>query len=493
MRLKPLDRAYKHRDATQLTIKDLQEMAEDFRNMEEEAAEIQQRIEDLQREQTVNEIKIAILETLADNFTEETKEGMLDAIHALRDYVADHPQTIHEFLTNPDLPKILEEIREGVVQRLQNDSKQPQKGPVPEGAPIWENDFMPIYNGDIVREFVQLTKGDFQPIEDESGHKVLTADTKKGPLAIIDPNGNSAFLESFGPLAIKLFDAGLTTFTNSNHYDKGPATNVRVDIDFLRFAEDQRRSVTAPEDATEEEKTKAKNRRNDFINEINRNLTDLSNFRWPLAGGRGDKLGIVQTSHWVRNNYITFFIDQGFADLVKQSGIIAQWPVSLLKISNKDPNAYKLGRAVANYHSNDRNAERGQESTLSVKSMITYAPTIPTFEHLRTLSKKGRDWRQKIKKPLEDCFSEFMHVGYWVNWQYRNPKTGDTYDQEQAARLPASDYEILMVDYTVKDAPNQDARRGRKLEERKKRQEAAEAAGKTPKKRGRPKKSAESV
>lgn len=361
---------------------------------------------------------------------------------------------------------------------------QPKAGRTPTVAPIWENDFMPVYNGDFVRDFVELKKSDFEKIEDENGKPILTAETPKGQIQLIDSEGNSVFLESFGPLAVKLFDVGLATFTYNNHYDKGPAANVRIDVDFLKFAEDQDRDITAPTDATEEQKQLAKGRRDKFIHEINQNLTDLSNFVWPLPGGPGNQIGILQKTHYVRNNIITFYIDQGFADLMKKAGIIMQWPAALLKTDNKDPNAYKLGRMIANRHSNDRNAERGIESTLSIKSMLKHAPAIPTFEHLRSLSKQGRDWRQKIKAPLEKSFTEFKRVGFFKNWQYRDPRTGKTYTPEQATSLSLSDYETLMVDYTLENVPNQDERRARRIEERKKRQEAAEATGKTRKKPG---------
>lgn len=126
---KKLDRAYRHKNVQDLTSKDLQEMAEDFRDMEKERARLKNRIEDLQKQRKANEIKLALLESIAE-YAGEAIEGMKAAVDALAEYAHEHRQTVHEFFTSPDLPENLAQIRNRALEILQERSAQEEPGAV---------------------------------------------------------------------------------------------------------------------------------------------------------------------------------------------------------------------------------------------------------------------------------------------------------------------------------------------------------------------------
>lgn len=432
--------------------------------------------------------------------TEGAKEGVIAFLNAFIKYSKARKGTVHELFTDPNLPEILEQIRDkakaefvsiakkyGVEVTQETGRPRPITEEIISGEMMAKGKFHAVYNGELVREFARLKKTDFTEIEYDD-RSILTADTKNGPIRLINPDEMySKFIESFGPMALKLFFMGLVGLARKNYYDKASAKNLRIDLSFSDFAKAQNRNIEAAPNASPEEKKKAQNRRKDFINEINRNLTDLSHFSWQIEGkGKYRKIGILQTSHRIENNTITFYFDQGFADAIRIDGIMTQSPTALLYTDNRDPNAYKIGLYVANHHGNDRNAARGTESTLSIKSLISAAATIPTFEELR--SQGRRDWKVKIKKPLERSLNDFIRVDYLEKWEYRHPRTGKRYTEEKAEELSAATYEELMVDYTVKNAPDMKERRERREQERREREQKQIEAGLQPKRRGRPKK-----
>ena len=298
------------------------------------------------------------------------------------------------------------------------------------------------------------------------------------------------FLENCGPMQAKLVIAGLMVFAANNHYDHGDARNTLVELNLYDFATKNERNIVADPDASDEERELARNRCKDYKHELRGTLQDLANMEWYFTAYGGDfrRVGIIQPSFSVTNGIIRYRFDQEFANMLKYSGYIEQRPIALFNIKNSMPNAFRMALKVATHHSNDRNAARGTESTLSVRKFIEYAPMIQTFEELR--SKGRKDWRKQIKERLETNFEEFKRADYWERWEYRDPRTGATYNAETAAKLPAAGYEALMVDYVVKDAPDQTERRARRAAERKEREAQAIAEGKTPKKRGRPRKTA---
>ena len=153
---------------------------------------------------------------------------------------------------------------------------------------------------------------------------------------------------------------------------------------------------------------------------------------------------------------------------------------------NYKTNAYKIGLEIAKHHSIDNNAAAGTESTLSVKSLLSYAPDIPTYEKLKEQGQ--RNWKDKIKKVLDESLNYQVTGGLWEKWEYRDPVTDKTYTPETSQPLTWAKYSRLMVDFIMKAAPDQTERRKKRAERK---AQAAIDAGKIRRKRGRPRKNPE--
>ena len=161
-----------------------------------------------------------------------------------------------------------------------------------------------------------------------------------------------------------------------------------------------------------------------------------------------------------------------------------QFPRALFAHDNRKPNAYNIGWKIAFHNGLDQNHAAGTECTLSVKSLLEAAPEIPTIEAIK--ARGQRNWKDKIKKPLEIALDENITVGYLSKWEYRDPNTGDTYTAETSKNMTWAQFSRLVVDWVMIDAPEQTERREAKAEAA--RLAAIEAEKPIKKKRGRPRK-----
>ena len=112
---------------------------------------------------------------------------------------------------------------------------------------------------------------------------------------------------------------------------------------------------------------------------------------------------------------------------------VMQHPTALLAVDNRNPNAYVLGFKIAQHNSMDNNAARGTNNTLSVESLLAAAPEIQNIDDLK--AKGQRNWKDKIKRPLENSLNELINVNVLSKWEYRDPTTGTTYTPETAQPL----------------------------------------------------------
>lgn len=113
---KKLDRAYRHKDVQDLTSKDITEMLEDYRNMKAEQEELDAELLRLQRKQTALYVVQAIVESVGASG--DMKAGTITALDAFKEYAEKHDGTVRGFFRDPDLPEILQKIRDRAVQLL---------------------------------------------------------------------------------------------------------------------------------------------------------------------------------------------------------------------------------------------------------------------------------------------------------------------------------------------------------------------------------------
>lgn len=361
------------------------------------------------------------------------------------------------------------------------------------GGSITENLFysayFPMLNGTLTNGLMPLTKRDFKPVELT---KTATFTTDSGVKFTIE---NFDKFQTWGVSTKKMFHAAIAYLTSANYYrGNDGAINPTVEISVIDYGEACKNQLTPRVMATPEEQAEeirlVEGRIKEFKKSVRKDLSDISSILITGEETRGKKKYDYQamriiSSHSIRKDTIRINFDVDAARYLVNAYIM-QFPRALFAHDNRKPNAYNIGWKIAFHNGLDQNNAAGTECTLSVKSLLEAAPEIPTIEAIK--ARKQRNWKDKIKKPLEIALDENITVGYLSKWEYRDPKTGQTYTAETAQPLSWTQYYRLMVDFAVIDAPDQTERRAARAAEK-----AAAAALKEQnrKKRGRPPKKKE--
>lgn len=381
--------------------------------------------------------------------------------------------------TTPDVAELLEALISGLES-----SKTATEG----GAgDLLTRAYLPMLNGSLNSDFMQIaTKG----MEADTFTKTATFTTSDGHKFSIE--NFDKLQASLGTPARKLFDTAVMYLTDTNFY-RARAKNITptVEIPLVEYGEACGYELTARVMETDEEQKKenerARQRLKDFKKDVRANLTDLSSVLWSGEETKGRNRGDYRemriiSSHSITKGVIRINFDIDAAAYLVNSYVM-QYPTALLAIDNRRANAYVIGRKLAFHNSNDQNRAGGTDCTLSVRSLLAVAPDITTYEELK--ARGQRNWKDKIKRPLEAALDEVLAVGVISRWEYRDPKSGETYTAEAAQPLTWGQYSRLMVDFAMVDAPEQTERRAAIAAA--KAQKAADKE-KTRRKRGRPRK-----
>ena len=292
-----------------------------------------------------------------------------------------------------------------------------------------------------------------------------------------------------GTSAKKVMDTATAYLTTSNYY-RTDHVNPTAVIDLMDYWRAQGLHVDPQPMDTEEEQRAEQTRVAETIKKLKQalkaDLVRLEGLEWKGQGtgrNRGDyeKLHFI-SGHRMKGNTLTINFDIDIARYLIQASMM-QWPTALLQHDNRDFNGYAIGRKLALHHSMDNNAAAGTDCTISVRALLEEAPDITTIEELR---KKGRrDWKKQIKEKLEQALNKntLPSIPLLQRWEYRSPSTGARYTPETASALSWEEYITLMVDFTMAEEPDQEARRAARAKEK---EEAMVEAPPEKKKRGRP-------
>lgn len=347
-------------------------------------------------------------------------------------------------------------------------------------------DFLPLLNGSLTNEIMRLSAQNFTV---DGINAYYTA-----------PNGHKYTIEqqerllgSLDTSTKKMLDAATLYLTSQNYNRSTKNINPTVLMPLIDYGEKNGYTLTAQKKDTKEEQDKenkrVKDRIKDFRNRCRRDLSDLEKITWTAeeTGGRnaGNYINLrIISGHGISNGVIKINFDIDAARYLINGGPIF-FPTVLFSIDNRKPNTYSIGRKLAFHNSLDSNYFMGTDCSLSVKKLLDAAPEIPTKKELDDSGQ--RNWKHKIKRPLETSLNELKDLYPIITkWEYRHPKTGQTYTAETAQTLTWDTYSSLIINWTMKAQPQGQAERRARIAAEK---AAAEAAGKLPKKkRGRPKK-----
>ena len=159
----------------------------------------------------------------------------------------------------------------------------------------------------------------------------------------------------------------------------------------------------------------------------------------------------------IKRGIASFTFTADMANYLNQAYIM-QYPLELLAISERNPNAYPIARKLALHHSIDNNHKKGTANIISVAKLLEVAPEIPSIEAVRA---GNQSWSDRIKDRLEKALDAIDCI---ISWEYSNSKGVPLTDEQ----IDISDYETfikLFVKFNIKGAPDPTKR----LKEKKKR------------------------
>ena len=162
-------------------------------------------------------------------------------------------------------------------------------------------------------------------------------------------------------------------------------------------------------------------------------------------------------SQGINRGIASFTFTADMANYLNQAYIM-QYPLDLLSISERNPNAYPIARKLALHHSIDNNHKKGTANIISIAKLLEVAPEIPNIEAVR---KVNGSWSERIRGSLEKALDTISDI---IPWEYSNSKGAPLTDSQ----LDISDYDTfikLYIKFDILGAPDPTER----LEEKKKR------------------------
>lgn len=336
---------------------------------------------------------------------------------------------------------------------------------------------LPVQNGPLINAFLSLSgerirKDDSNGLTDNNGHMI----------AVEQPDG---FV--FGSSAKKLMMAILLYFSQTTLYcSDNPDTAVRIPL-IAYGAANGLRLISEKKDTEEEqeaERRRVAERQKEFRKTILRDLNSIGMLRFSGNETKKNRTKVnakknaeaeedktkeedkkqeedqnettdfsfsdhkLITSGTIKNGTIVVELNPEMARYIAHCPLM-QFPPILLKNDNRKPNAFTLGVKIALHYSNRKNQGSGTNNTLSVKSLLSCSPEIPSYEQVT--AKNQRNWKQKIIEPLESALNENMRIGYLKSWSYRDPSAKTTYSTEMVQFFSWEQYRRLMVDFEVAD------------------------------------------
>ena len=154
----------------------------------------------------------------------------------------------------------------------------------------------------------------------------------------------------------------------------------------------------------------------------------------------------IAEAHGIKRGIVSFTFTKSMASYLNQAYIM-QYPLDLLSISERNPNAYPIARKLALHHSIDNNYKKGTANIISVAKLLESAPEIPRIEVVRA---GNQSWSDRIKDRLEKALDA---IGHTISWEYSNSK-GVPLTEKQLAMADYETFSKLYIKFDILGAPD---------------------------------------
>ncbi|UQZ91329.1 hypothetical protein C4J81_18705 (plasmid) [Deltaproteobacteria bacterium Smac51] len=279
-----------------------------------------------------------------------------------------------------------------------------------------------------------------------NARKDAAVDPVTGEAVIRRGRNFTVFIEKFnhltGGLRVsthKLLDLCAMSLTGQNEYrGRGPlATRVEIHLD------DYMRHCGIPMTKPSRDKTRLK---------VKEDLDALyhTSIEWqePKNGKFRDfaKMRLI-TFQGIRNGRIMVNFSEEMAAYLTQAYIM-QYPLALLAVSEKNPNAYALGKRLIQHYSQNRKRFQNGPGIISVRRLLEAAPEIPGHEEV---AQSGRQYDQRIKEPFEKALAALPEI---LTWSYARTLKESLSPQETAGLKYQEFRQLYIIFQPVKLPPD---------------------------------------
>lgn len=310
--------------------------------------------------------------------------------------------------------------------------------------------YMAMLNGTATNQLTSISTRSNPPTVDAI---TGTATIKQGTLKVFIENYN-VLTSKLRTSTRKLLDTCIIALTKQNDYrGKTEKLNPLVTIPLEHFMGLCGVPITKPS-------------KDKFRRKVKEDLDTLYriSMEWTETSGRKTKdfakMRLCYKAGIVNGN-IVFAFSPDMANYLNNA-YLTYFPMELLKLDERNPNSYPIGKKLMLHNSIDNNKRKGTANILSVKSLLEVCPDMPTYEQVLHT---GRQLDQRIKAPFETALNT---LSSFIKWEYCNSK-GAPLTEEQLQATDYATFEKLFIQFVVIDAPDQTARLERKAERNKKR------------------------
>lgn len=247
-------------------------------------------------------------------------------------------------------------------------------------------------------------------------------------------NELSELCGTMGVSTHKLLSVAIAKFTELNHTGekKRDLRNLNVLIPLkdyaLKCGYDIVKHPKTSEQESETEEKRAENALRNARKKINKDLSILysSSLSWQekVRGKHADYMDIrLIEAKGIRNGFINIKFTQTFGEyLVKLP--ITQYPTALLKLDERNNNAYVMGLKMSEHFNIKNNLNSKNFNLLRIKSLLKFT----SLPKINDTSVKKAGWENRIKEPFENSLDVLVKCGVLETWEYRCRK-GKSYSQ----------------------------------------------------------------
>lgn len=273
----------------------------------------------------------------------------------------------------------------------------------------------------------------FSPMLQGTGTNALTrTSTRRTPpeideitgLAKISTGSLTVFIEQYNALSSglristhKLLDMLTIALTEQNDYRGKGELHTLVSLPLVDYMD----KCGIPQTKTSKDKARRK------VREDLETLYNIS-IEWSENTGRGgDVKEFAKTRICdmiaIRNGNIMMNFSKSITDYLTNAYIM-QYPVSLFRTDERNPNSFYLGKKLLQHNSIQNNQKKGTANIISVRKLLENTPDIPTYDEVM---QKDRHLDQRIIQPFQNGLDALSNI---ISWEYTNRK-GEPLSEEQ--------------------------------------------------------------